>query len=163
MMLDEWGELHGIPEHAMDDLKHRMGMIRTDPIVTNALARGEAAVSNSVRLEAADLGIRLMRNNVGACQDKTGRVIRYGLANESKAMNEVVKSHDLIGIRAVLITQAMVGRTIGQFVSRECKEENWWYTGTEREEAQGTFGNLINSLGGDAKFVWKRGSFDIDE
>jgi hypothetical protein len=161
MILDEWADDHGISEIALIDLKQRMGVIRTDPVASLVRpSRGEAAVSTDVRLEAAGHGIRLFRNNVGCAFDKTGRPIRYGLCNESKAMNKVIKSHDLVGIRSVLITQAMVNRTIGQFITREAKHREWVYSGNEHEVGQQNFSDLINSLGGDAKFVTGKGSFD---
>ena len=50
-------------------------------------AGSEAAVSNDVRLVAARAGTRLWRNNVGVLEDKTGRPVRSGLANDSKALN----------------------------------------------------------------------------
>jgi len=161
MILDEWAKDHGISDIAIIDLKQRMGVIRTDPIATLVRhSTSEASVSSAVRLEASARSIRLFRNNVGACKDERGRVIRYGLCNESKAMNKVIKSHDLVGITPRLITKAMVGYTIGQFTSREAKHGEWVYSGGEHEVAQLNFGDLVNSLGGDAKFVTGKGSFD---
>ena len=113
----------------------------------------ETDITNLIRLEAGRKNIRLWRNNVGAGYMKDGSFIRFGLANESKQMNQLIKSSDLIGIRPVLITQEMVGLTIGQFVAREIKKSDWKYTATEREQAQLRWINLINSLGGDACFT----------
>ena len=55
---------------------------------------------------------------------------------------------------ALLITQDMVGKTIGQFVSIECKHENW-RPGEDgaRGVAQLNWANLINTLGGYAIFT----------
>ena len=58
----------------------------------------ESNVTAAIRLEAAQAGHLLWRNNVGACVDTRGRYIRYGLANESKAVNANIKSSDLVGI-----------------------------------------------------------------
>jgi hypothetical protein len=82
-----------------------------------------------------------------------GGFLRYGLANESSAVNKQVKSADLIGIRPVKITPSMIGMTIGQFMSREVKAGNWKWSGSEREMAQLRWAELILSLGGDACFA----------
>lgn len=112
----------------------------------------EASIQSLVRLEAARRGWQLWRNNVGVLLDAKGRPVRYGLANDSKQVNANIKSADLIGIRPVLITPDMVGKVIGQFVSRECKESHWKYNPRDtRDVAQGRWAALVNSLGGDAK------------
>lgn len=118
----------------------------------------EAAVQNNIRLEAARSGCRLWRNNVGAMKDERGVPVRYGLANDTAQVNKVLKSSDLIGIRPVLITQAHVGRTIGQFLAREVKHRGWNFTGGEHETAQFNFIKLVTSLGGDAQFANSEGT-----
>ena len=122
------------------------------------MKQSEAHVLSQVRLEATELGIRLFRNNVGACYTREGSFLRYGLANDSHALNSRIKSADLIGIRPVLVIPSMVGQTIGQFVSREIKYSQWKYTGTDREKAQLAWAELIMSLGGDSGFSTGRGS-----
>lgn len=122
--------------------------------------RSETGLNETIRWEAAQLGIRLWRNNVGATYNQNGQFIRYGLANDSKQVNDVIKSSDLIGIKPVLITLEMVGKTIGQFICRETKRGGWKYSDTPRERAQLRWIELINSLGGDACFVNDKGSFD---
>lgn len=113
----------------------------------------ESKQQSLIRLAASKRGILLFRNNVGALLDNRGIPVRYGLANESKAMNKKIKSSDLIGIRPVVITEDMVGQTIGQFVSIEMKTEDWKYTGNERELAQNAWLDLINKHGGFAFFA----------
>ena len=120
--------------------------------------KDEAYIQSKIRLEATRLGMRLWRNNVGALRTPSGSYVRFGLANDSAQVNEVFKSSDLIGIRLILITPEMVGQTIGQFVAREVKQEDWKYTNTDREKAQKAFIDLINELGGDAKFTTGEGS-----
>lgn len=113
----------------------------------------EAGAQVQVRLAATRTGVRLWRNNVGAGKLADGSFIRWGLANESTEMNRLLKSGDLIGIRPVLITPEHVGRTLGQFVSREVKRPGWRYTGNQRETAQQAWVDLIRRLGGDADFT----------
>jgi hypothetical protein len=113
----------------------------------------EKDIQNLVRLEAAKKDILLWRNNVGAILDVTGRPVRFGLANDSRAMNRITKSSDLIGLRKVLITPAHVGTVIGQFVAREIKPDTWVFTGTDRENAQLNYLNMVAGHGGDATFV----------
>lgn len=118
----------------------------------------ETDITNIIRIEAGRKNIRLWRNNVGAGYMKDGSFIRFGLANESEKMNKLIKSSDLIGVRPVVITQEMVGLTIGQFVAREVKKSGWSYKATEREQAQLRYIQLINSLGGDAAFAVGEGT-----
>ena len=113
----------------------------------------EAALQKRVRLQYAEMGILLWRNNVGACVDERGNYIRYGLANESKQMNRRIKSSDLIGINPIVITNAMVGLTIGQFIALECKHPGWIYKGVDQEMAQQNYINLVKSKGGYATFI----------
>jgi len=97
---------------------------------------------------------------VGVLQDADGRPVRYGLANESKAQNQVLKSGDLIGWRSFTIEQRHVGARFAQFVSRECKKVDWTYSGSEREIAQFAWSTLVTRAGGDARFVTGEGSFN---
>ena len=156
-LLTQWAARHGVSQAALAELRVMMG-VDTDPAKCTAKASSEAAVQTAVRLEASRLGIRLWRNNVGACKDESGRIIRYGLCNDSAQLNKRIKSSDLIGVRPVVITPDMVGHTIGQFVAREVKRPGWKYTGTDREKAQLAFIELLLSLGADAAFASGEGS-----
>tara|TARA_R100000951_G_scaffold104995_1_gene98497 strand:- start:3220 stop:3696 length:477 start_codon:yes stop_codon:yes gene_type:complete len=149
--IELWAHQWGVPQVALDDLRQRM--IKDSMPGSIATGTPESEVSKAVRLEAAQLGHVLWRNNVGAAQNEAGQWFRYGLANDSKQMNRITKSHDLIGIRRVLITPEMVGRTMAQFMSRETKRADWKYAGTKRELAQAHFGELVSSMGGDAGFA----------
>ncbi len=154
MMIHQWATKHNIPYAALQEL---LGLMRAVPThepfePTDAAFDSEERVQAEVRIEASRDGTRLFRNNVGALRDANGRMVRYGLANDSTRINKVIKSGDLIGFRPVLITPELVGNTIAQFVSRECKPRGWVYTGTEREEAQLAWASLVNSVGGDATF-----------
>lgn len=155
MMFAEWAARWGVPAAALADLRS---------IVLSADATGavdgasEAAAQARVRLEASRKGGRLWRNNVGAGYAEDGSFLRWGLANDSAQVNKVIKSGDLIGLRPVLIRPEHVGLVLGQFVSREMKAPGWRYRGTEREVAQLNWANVINTLGGDARFATGEGT-----
>jgi hypothetical protein len=153
-----WATRWGVSLAAVQDLQRELGLATPVPQTESGPARSEAWVQSVVRLEASNKGLHLWRNNVGALTDKGGRLVRFGLANDSKELNATLKSGDLVGWRPVTITPQMVGLRIAQFVSRECKEPGWQYTATEREVAQLNWANLVNAAGGDARFVTAEGS-----
>lgn len=161
MIFREWAAQWGVPMAAVEDLERRVGLFGTqlsDEMRAASAGKSEAWAQSAVRLEAAQKGLQMFRNNVGALKDERGVPVRYGLANDSAAVNAKIKSADLIAIRPVLILPEHVGRTIGQFVSREMKPPGWHYTGTGREPAQLNWANLINAKGGDAAFATGPGS-----
>lgn len=162
MNLDEWARLWNVSAPALFDLRSRMGVAGKDmPAVCPIGEPGsETRQQSLVRIDAAQRGVWLTRNNVGALCDLRGVPVRYGLANESKAQNEKVKSADLIGIRPIVIGPHHVGQLIGQFVSREIKHEGWQYTGDKHEVAQLAWNNFVLSKGGDAAFCSGPGSFN---
>lgn len=153
MIIYEWAQAHNIPLAAVHDLLRRFGAIEEDAMPAQLPGSSEEAVQAQARLQLGRDGGRAWRNNVGALKDKTGRMVRYGLANDSKRLNDVLKSSDLIGIKPVVVTPAHVGTVIGQFWARECKSMGWRYSDTDHERAQLAFIQLINSLGGDAAFA----------
>ena len=159
--LAQWAARHSVTPAALADLLATMGAGEQAAPPVTAGPTKEGYVQSVVRLEAPRFGVLLTRNNVGALQDDTGRVVRYGLFNESKAQNEVLKSSDLIGIRSVMITPEMVGSIMGQFVAREVKHAGWtWGEDIKRETAQLAFLKLVVAHGGDARFVSGPGSFN---
>lgn len=114
----------------------------------------EAAVMQHVQLEVARAGGLIFRNNSGACEDKTGRVIRYGLGHTSAQQVRAWASSDLIGVTPVTIEAHHVGRTLGLFTAIECKHSDWHITpGDARAQAQLRFIELVRSVGGIAGFV----------
>lgn len=154
MSIVQWAIKWGVRIDALQDLQVMLGTLSSpDPVGYTGPAKSEAWAQSAIRLEASEKGVKLWRNNVGALLDKSGRLVRYGLANDSAALNDKIKSGDLIGWRPVVIRQEHVGHMIGQFVSREVKEPGWQYTGTDREQAQLAWANLINAAGGDARFA----------
>ena len=157
MNLYQWAIKWGVPIEAVEDLRREFGIVNTEPQHSQS-GESEIAIQTRVRLEASRKGKRMWRNNRGACYDEYGNFIRYGLANDTKQMNDEIKSHDLIGIQPILIQQYHVGQVIGQFLSREIKPGDWRYTATERERAQLKWAELIISLGGDAAFANSEGT-----
>ena len=135
MDISTWCKRWNIPVEALGEL------FSSQPTAIGLSKGSEAAVSNHLRLQASKAGMIVWRNNVGATKDEHGRLIRFGLANDSPALNKQIKSSDLIGIKPG-----------GQFVAIEAKRSDWKYTGTEREEAQLRFISLVNSMGGQAYF-----------
>jgi len=104
--------------------------------------KSEAVVQAEVRLEASRLGVVLWRNNVGAVYSIDNRFVRFGLANESKALNTRIKSADLVGMMKN-----------GKFLAVEVKKESWIYMGTPRERAQLAFLRIVNTCGGRGFFI----------
>lgn len=152
MILTSWAARWGLPPAAVDDL--RATLLAVEPPAPAMVGTGgEAAVQVAHRLRCSQRGERVWRNNVGAGKLDNGSFVRWGLANDSQAVNSRVKSADLIGIRPVVITPDHVGQTIGQFVSYECKRPGWAYTGTDREKAQLEWLEIVIGLGGHASFV----------
>lgn len=154
--LTDWAKKWGVSRAALDDLA-RVSVAVGDGVATGA---NETNVQARVRVEAASRGLKLFRNNVGAGTMPDGSFVRWGLANDSSALNEVVKSGDLIGFRPRVITTRDLGGIIAQFVSRECKPVGWTFKGTPREQAQLRWATMVNTYGGDAKFTTGLGSFD---
>jgi 3-phosphoglycerate kinase len=136
--------------------KQRTFPLRVDP---NTPA-SESRVQSLIRMEAAQKGLRLWRNNVGVLLDEHGRPVRYGLANDSKALNEVLKSADLIGWETRLITPEMVGTVVAVFLSVETKREDWSAAAdkSERFKAQQAWADMVNAAGGRALFANEPGS-----
>ncbi len=109
----------------------------------------ESSVQAAIRLAASQRGWRLFRNNVGVMTREDGVPVRFGLANDSRAMNQTYKSGDLIGIMPLVITPEHVGHTIGVFTSIEVKHPDWKPSESdERYLAQKRWADLVNSLGG---------------
>lgn len=154
--ITQWALRHGVSAQALHELDALFGV--TLDLPDSDGSQSEGAVQADVRLEAAAKGVHLFRNNVGVLQDKEGRPVRYGLANDSSRLNKIIKSGDLIGWRRVRIEQSHVGSVIAQFVSREVKAGDWTYSGNNREVAQLAWIKLINANGGDAQFCNKTGS-----
>lgn len=157
--IEAWQARHCVSDVAMADLMATLAHGEYfAPVPVPQGTHSEAAVTSLVRLEANAKGVLLFRNNVGALQDRQGRWVRFGLANDSERQNEHLKSGDWIGLRKVLIGPQHVGTVLGQFVSREIKRADWRYTGKGRERAQNGWNALITAWGGDACFAASEGT-----
>lgn len=155
--LHAWAARHGVTSEALADLA-RIVAPPLAPDAPPAHSDSEAYAQSLVRLEAAQHGVRLFRNNNGALKDDKGRLVRFGLGNDSPAVNERLKSSDLIGWRPVVVTPAHVGATIAQFMAREIKPRGWRFTGGGRETAQAAWIQLVLADGGDACFASGEGT-----
>jgi hypothetical protein len=144
--ITEWAQRWNVPPAALAELARNS--------TTGEMRAGlsEAAAQSQVRLQESQRGNILMRNNNGACTDATGRHIRFGLMNDSEAVNKKIKSSDLIGITPVCVKPEHVGMTHGIFTAIEMKRGGWRYTGTKREKAQLNFLLLVKRNGGIARF-----------
>lgn len=151
-LIDTWAIEWGLPAAAVADLRRRLTE-QSQPLASDRAAYSEGRVQQEVRLEAAYRGdIILFRNNVGQLKDSRGKPVRFGLANDSTRINEVIKSADLIGIWRRRITLADVGLVFGQFVSTEVKHEEWQPgANSEHETAQLNWAALVQQYGGLAR------------
>lgn len=114
----------------------------------------ENTVQDGCRLLIQKSGGILLRNNSGAMKLPDGRFLRWGLGNDSTAMNKKRKSSDLIGITPMLIKQHHIGRTIGVFTAIECKASDWVFREScERSVAQLKFMQLVVDRGGISSFI----------
>lgn len=158
-LINQWAIRWGISYAALADLEEVFGLkMLTHMESPGPVSHSESYVQSCVRLEAARKGLKLWRNNVGALADERGIPVRYGLGNDSPALNKRIKSGDLIGWRPLVITPSLIGVKVAQFVSRECKRPDWKYTGNDRESAQLRWAEAVNADGGDAAFCTGEGT-----
>lgn len=119
----------------------------------------EGGNQSRIREHYDALGARLWRLNTGALVDQTGRLVRFGLANDSRALNEQIKAGDLIGWYPRLITPEMVGDVVAQFLSVEVKKDGWTFPRpTNKKEfahcsAQLRWAKMVRAEGGEAGFM----------
>ena len=137
IVIAEWAAVWGVPPAALADLVARL-TISAHPDCE--AGRSEAAVQADIRLAAAKRGdLVLWRNNSGALTDDAGRLIRFGLGNDSAQANKRLKSADLIGIH----------RPSGRFVSVEVKRPGWKHSdASERDRAQAAWAATVAAMGG---------------
>lgn len=136
-VITEWAAVWGVPSAALADL---VGRLTAADHLPSEAGRSEAAVQADIRLAAAKRGdLVLWRNNSGALTDDAGRLIRFGLGNDSAQANKRLKSADLIGIH----------RGSGRFVSIEVKRPGWKHSdASERDRAQAAWAATVAAMGG---------------
>jgi hypothetical protein len=156
--LMDWQKKHRIDMAAWSDLSLILAQNTqlSEPVGTDDSGSGETSITATIRLEASRLGVSLWRNNSGVATNRDGRPVRFGLGNDSKRINETMKSSDLIG---------MTSR--GQFVAIEVKRPGWtgWHklghlrygqtypAPCTREQAQWNFHDYVRRNGGIAGFA----------
>lgn len=106
----------------------------------------ETSLLRALLVHASALGMRVFRNQVGRYRLADGRWLTSGLC---------VGSSDLIGWTPVVITPAMVGRTVAVFTAFETKVGR----NTTTVE-QGAFLSVVHEAGGIAAVV--RRLADVD-
>lgn len=150
MTINDWAQRWNVPAQALTELLAlpipTAGM--SDPSMTS-----EAGVQSLLRLTAPRMNAHLWRNNNGAVTevDEHGgqRHVRFGLGNDSKKINDVFKSSDLIGITPV----TWHGRCFGVFTAVEVKKPGWSSPRNERDRAQKNFLDTVARYGGIATFA----------
>lgn len=145
--LADWARRHGVGQQAFAELVELVGV--TPPVIVQNeahVAAAEAGVQACVRLDVDLWGGAVWRNNSGVAReirnDGEIRPVRYGLGNDSKRLNDVFKSSDLIGL--------VKG---GRFLAVDAKPRGWRYMGKQREKAQLAFHQRVREIGGLACFA----------
>ena len=92
-------------------------------------------------------------------------MVRYGLGNVSKELNKELKSSDLVGWTSVVITPAMVGKTVAVFTAIEVKPETFKinppYRANTTPWAQEKFCALVRGFGGFSAIVNSKGYYEL--
>lgn len=148
MTYEEWAIRWALPPQAIQELRE-ITSVTQDPLSGHS----EEVVAAECRLALGKHGIITMRNNVGVLEDVNGRPVRYGLCNETKPMNQAMKSSDDILIIPYVVKPHDVGRTIGRFGALEYKKRNWVFSGRGREGAQSNFHRMVAAAGGVGLFA----------
>lgn len=147
IQLEDWARRWGIPHGALIELQW-ISVPQFDAAILRPGqddAPSENAVSASLRVDAPKHGCVLMRNNSGVTPGdaKKGiRPVRYGLGNDSKNLNAVMKSSDLLGLDSR-----------GRFLAVEAKPVGWRFKGTPREIGQRNFLDMVIRHGGVGTFA----------
>ncbi len=94
----------------------------------------ETAITKQCLLDLSkEDGVTVWRNNTGALKNQSGQLVRFGLPG----------SGDILGLKRIVITPEMVGKTFGRFIAVENKTK----TGEQREQ-QERFQEMVENHGG---------------
>lgn len=154
--LDEWALCHGVSPEALAEL-HTLYR----PGDTDHSATSEGQTSKDCERLSGQHRQRLWRNNSGAATDeRTGRVIRYGLGNTSGRINAVLKSSDYIGITTIIVQPHHVGQRMGIFTALEMKHPTWHLIKSDdRGVAQANYLSVVEAAGGIGQFITDAGQY----
>lgn len=150
MTFNEWQQRH--PIAAAELLNTVIHPDITEPNIHTT----ESAVQSASVYRGAQLGCFLGRNNNGAYSEHKppSPGTRWGWCNDSKKINDVFKTPDLIGYYCHTVTPSDVGRTIAVFMGPEIKKPGWSLRPSDKRAAAQL--NCINKIvndGGIAGFV----------
>lgn len=145
--LSTWARRWGIPDQAIHELQL---MSLPDIDRSGGSENRETELSAQIRIRASALGVVLLRNNSGVGVNPAGRPVRFGLGNDSKRVNAIRKSSDLIGLAPN-----------GRFVAIETKRPGWRYRATDQEAAQRNFLDLVIRMNGIGSFAQSIADFDM--
>ena len=147
--IHSWAVRHGVSASAAAEL---IMMITPYPSTVGPTGKSEASVQQKTRVLAFSMGNSLWRNNNGGATTDDGRVIRFGVGNDSSKINKKWKSGDLIGITRVMSTQ--IGQVFGVYTNIEMKRPGWRQVPSDaRAKAQAACMNNVRALGGLAGFA----------
>ena len=76
----------------------------------------ETPILKRIMLACSNGPVRLWRNNCGSLQDKTGRWVKFGIANPGGS--------DLIGFKTITVGPEHVGMKLAIFCAIECKSKS---------------------------------------
>ncbi len=146
VLICDWATRYGVSGEALRQLLAIVTPPRTSE--TGGKPRSEAAVQSGIIERSYRVGAALWRNNSGAMFNEQNQMVRFGLGNDSKKINDVWKSPDLVGIWPRRITPLDVGTVIGQFMGCEVKESGWRGPTSDHEKAQAAALSNFRALGG---------------
>lgn len=153
-ILSDWARRHAVGPQAMFELYELMGFTPEVPEVCKG--KDESYVQSFLRLQGPPLGYNLARNNRGALPNEKGVPIRFGLWNDTAALDKVCKSGDLIGYQSGWFRDYETAEPVkvAVFSMVECKRATWrgFNPDDPREAAQQRCISMVLTAGGIATF-----------